>query len=114
MTTQLRHPKETEAFFRALGWKKNSAGIWTYPVEGLVNRDYGFQLPNITESMSAFNEHVAKVMEEDGYKIEIVLPYLYWINRETDGMRHIKAEITKGEILLAAVVAATRYLEGKE
>ncbi len=112
----------TEKYFRALGWFQGcatpdpeSAYVWVQP----PNQIYGEELPNITESMSAFNKWVAERMEKYGYKYRIHVGQWIWgfsasLLFDEHDKGEFKEPIKDNEILEAAVIAATRYLEGKK
>ena len=126
-TREMTDNEVTEAYFRALGWKRfkdrrddGSGHGRNENVTGWVDSDgeEWYDLPNILESNSAFTEHVLEVMEGEGYKLSICE-----INQTSrgsytafiwSGTRVTKAEeIKDNNIFRAAVIAATRYFEEK-
>ena len=106
----------TEKYFRAIGWRY---------VDQIGNNPYGWflgsyhhrslELPNITESFSAFKKWVLeKMVLGDGrpmkYSIGIERgdDWNWWADHTT-----YSEPIKNNEILEAAVIAATRYFKGK-
>ena len=125
----MNHQQETEAYFKACGW------VWLSP-HTADERDgyYGWVdpngvehpngLPNITESMTAFNKWVTERMEETHWfalnrtKVDDGFHYMAvwhpWITKSKivkSGELAYEEPIKENEILLAGVIAARKYLQ---
>lgn len=111
-----------EVYFKALGWK-----AYTHPMAGfgyLKDKEGNRHktLPNILESFPDFKEHVLGVMEGEGWEFIIEDGVFFWVRLLPESKcehnpRHtedISEETKDNNILHAAAIAATRYLEEKK
>ena len=117
----------TENYFKALGWHLSRPhqpnGSWDFhDGEKWICIS---KLPNINQAFPDFKKWVLEKMEGEGYKLEVdpVYDEVDWFsmklltrkNNEEQSKSKLLVEPTKdNEILEAAVVAATRYWEGKK
>ena len=112
----------TENYFRELGWKRRTNTENDYP-SCLVMNSQGMYLnnyPDITESFSAFKKWVIEEMERLGYELTcgngacwagpIEKPESFAFKSR----HYIEEPIIDNEILSAAVIAATRFLESED
>ena len=116
----------TEAYFVARGCfikqqirkegenKFKMRDYWCLPDGEFIEwDDYG--LPKILESYSAFKEHVLEVMGGENFRLTMSFSEVSWITLKGPFLDRVSiGEKIKGnDILHAAVIAATRYFEGK-
>jgi len=118
MTDQYK--EATEEHFRLRGWKEDSVGLWTAPIEGLVHRVYGFDLPPICESIKDWKKWIAEFMGREHCKMFMNKEYVEWhkfhdpINAPTAHFQVSYQKIKDHEILLASVLACNEYLREKK
>ena len=67
-------------------------------------------LPNITESFSAFKKWVIEEMDRRGWKLTNSGRFVQWMPKKSQPVGGLYEEIKDNEILSAAVIAATEYL----
>ncbi|KKN38550.1 hypothetical protein LCGC14_0752450 [marine sediment metagenome] len=120
----------TEAYFRAMGWKRfkdrrddGSGHGRNENVTGWVDSDgeEWYDLPNILESNSAYIREVADVMEGEGCRLFIWQPatdpysVVWSIPDLREGCNKVvgREPVIKNNTSRAAVIAATRYFEEK-
>ncbi len=105
-----------ERYFKARGWKPKKlmgglipTGDWLDPDNNLYE-----SLPNILIDFSAFKREVLEPMQGEEYCLEVdgLHGCVSWFDDPFDGPRYDEV-IEDNEILRAAVIAATRYLENK-
>lgn len=114
---QMTDNERVEEYFKALGWlpvtHKNYPDTilyWLSPSK----IEFG-SLPNILESFPDFKKWVLEVMEGEGYVLTSSgNQWAYWLYLMDAEHPIFDEPIKDNNILHAAVIAATRYLEGKE
>jgi hypothetical protein len=97
----------TEKYFKALGLAEFYDAQWNFIG---ADGDLYNTFPNITQHYPDFKKWVLEKMEGDGYEFTLNGGMIGWIGDRS--FSHIKG-VKDNEILLAAVIAATRYWKGK-
>ena len=102
-----------ERYFRALGWERKCITLggsmdWRSP-NGV---NYGAELPNILEHFPSFKKWVLEEMEKRGYKLVVSTLWSSWYAGAENPVYETK--IKDNEVLEAAIIAATNYLEGEK
>jgi len=116
----------TEAYFKARGWTYESNAInkyfWWMPDKQLGRQvTYGLELPPILTDYPVFKEHVLEVMGEEtgkdgkqNYQLAFDGSVAWWWTESYGVISEYRERDAEGHILRAAVIAATRYFEGKK
>jgi len=121
----------TENYFKAFGWEKQPIVIQPFtgrirvssdPSDtdkphqresmGWVKGSHVFEdLPHITQSFPDFKKWVLEKMEGEGYALTNSGRFVNWCSTKSQIKTDLYQEIKNNEILEAAVISATRYLE---